>query len=108
MKRFVLIPVLGFGLQACAVMDMPESETSNPSWVEERRDADGEGLTAPATVPSIRMDPAVDADLDAQAERILQRRADLMAEDAAAEDGRPDTDSFVATAHERTSPPDIK
>lgn len=104
-----LIPVLlfcGFA-NACAVIDMPVNDGSNPAWVEERLAEGAETRVAPVAIPERRLGADEQAELAAGQVTVLQQR-DAM-EAGRAENGRTATSSaeeFMADARERTTPPE--
>lgn len=104
-----LIPVLlfcGFA-NACAVIDMPVDDGSNPAWVEERLAEGAEERAAPVAIPERRLGASEQAALEAGQVDVMQQREALEA--GYAESGRTATSSaedFVADAQERTTPPE--
>ena len=104
-----LIPVLlfcGFA-NACAVIDMPVNDGSNPAWVEERLAEDTEAREAPIVIPDRRIAADEEAALASGRTDVLQQREAMEAGHAAS--GRTATSSaeeFVADAQERTTPPE--
>lgn len=104
-----LIPVLlfcGFA-NACAVIDMPVNDGSNPAWVEERLAEGAQERAAPVAIPERRIAPDEEAALAAGQTDVLQQRAAMEA--GQAETGRTATSSaeeFIADAQERTTPPE--
>ncbi len=104
-----LIPVLlfcGFA-NACAVIDMPVNDGSNPAWVEERLAEGAEERVAPVAIPERRLGSEEQAELAAGQVNVLQQREAMEA--GHAESGRTATTSaedFIADAQERTTPPE--
>jgi hypothetical protein len=107
MKRLVLLPILGLCIQGCAVVDMPTSEGANPSWVEERLNAGAEPRRAPVTVPEPTITRGETREMDQNAEEILELRSELEIAAAAADPSGREPDEFIATAQQRTTPPEM-
>lgn len=107
MKR--LIPVLLFcGLtNACAVVDMPGGEQTNPEWMDERVAQTESAGEAPASVPDQRLDARTELAIAFGIDQVLTDR-DAMDGEAATLDAytEPGGDDQLDAARDRAAPPE--
>ena len=105
MQRIFAFVSCSLALVSCAGIDIPGDE-ANPAWVNARIAAEGEGHSAPATIPQHTLEPGAEQVMDHEAMALLRKREMLNA--LADEANRTDTvppEDFVAEGQDRTSPP---
>ena len=106
--RLAVLPVLTlcFAVGACTAFEPLADQSTTPDWVRERLVTDLQARKAPQSVPDYGLTARDAAQLDADADQVLRRRARQAAEFARiAAEGRVEVDDFVTDGRTRTTPP---
>lgn len=101
------IVTLCLAVGACTAFEPLADQSTTPDWVRERLVNDVSGRKAPQAVPEGGLTVQAAAQLDADAQDVLRRRARQNAEIARIEaEGRREVDDFVAAGRAQTTPPE--